>query len=490
MERAKRSGLKGNAARIDAQKRYDEALASSKAASPARPRPGARRPTTSTALVVQRPQPRRAVPTLTNRISNLEAYLCNPKYHEAYLRNFGRHVPMPRATATNGATANKTLPVNATIANTYSVSPGEYMFIVPTPEDVYNRPYMVVRVLGGQYNYTFGGWFGGISPQNLFGATPTTGVIDSRALEFKGAQLEITAAVSYNAAASVTVLDPYTAFNYGKALGYEQVASLDLQKSSPLMLGDTTQRPYYTPHAAVVTPSNIEEIGQTFPLVGSSNNSTMAFKQVLRPITNTYFSATSNAITDPQSLGFVRHPVSAPDPFADNSVQYLTQFGQGVFMFNNPVANTSPISVVVKGDYHYRARIDHDSPAVYMMADSKTVPPATISFEPQIAASQTMATAAAIQSQQHQALLTDRARSLPPVPTRAPAVDPKSTDKPSGDALSLIGKIPVVGTGAEKSIRGLERAFTKGDDPAELFGGLADFAMGGFDALGGLFSWL
>lgn len=451
------------------------------------------KPQASRALVVAKPQLKPAntavkANPLARRVSNLEAYLCNPRYHEAYLRNFGRHLPVPRATTTPGSISNKTLPAMATVQNTYLVQPGYVLFLAPLTEDILNRPFiMATNQVSGNYStwdYSFGNWFGGRGPQNLFGSVPNQGVVDSRAVQFKGGQVNVDVSAPMNTTGSVSVLDPYNSLLYGKATGLEQ-SSYRPDPLSTWRLGDQDSRPYYGQLAIGPTVTDFKNNSQNFAVVGGSQASTWSARQVLRPHAHTFVCSVAGngppAATDAQALGFYADPVNGT-----TGLNVLQRFAQGMYCIDNPPTSTAALAVTITGDWHYRSRIDLDSPAVYMMADDKTNPPTSIEFEPRISTGATMAMAAAAQSAQHTPPQAPRRALIQQnVPVSVAAIDNKAVaPKDNG------GFIPSLSGGVKKAFGGLERAWTKGDNVGDLVGGLGEFTLGTLEGIGSILSIL
>lgn len=450
------------------------------------------KPAVSRALTVTKSSPTIAKTVkpspLARRVSNLEAYLCNPRYHEAYLRNFGRHLPVPRATASPGSISNKTLPAMATVQNTYLVQPGFVLFIAPLSEDLNNRPFiMATNQFSGNYStwdYSHGNWFGGRGPQSLFGAVPPQGIIDSRGIQFKGGQVNIDVSAPMNTTGSIAVLDPYNSLLYGKATGLEQT-KYGPSPTAQYNLGDQDSRPYYGQMAIGPNVADFTGNSQNFAVVGGSQASTWSSRQVLRPHAHVFTCPVSGQgpVSPPAALalGFVDEPENGV-----TALNYLQQFAQGIYCIQNPPTSTAAIAVTITGDWHYRSRIDMDAPAIYMMADDKTVPPSSIEFEPRISTGLSSAMAAAAQSAQHTPLrATQRAHIQQSVPVSVAAIDAKAVaPKENG------GFIPSLSGGVKKAFGGLERAWTKGDNVGDLVGGLGEFTLGTLEGIGSILSIL
>lgn len=412
-----------------------------------------------------------------NMISQADAYLKHPKYHEYYIRNHSRSYPMPLA-ATDGI-ANKTLPVTATVSEALTVPPGYQCIIVPTPDYPSGAPYL--RAMGPQTAPTRaltideGKWFGGYSPQTLLGPAPQAGLVDDRALQFKSGCTEISVAVAYDNSCTVGFLDPYTTLQYGKSLGLMQQGA---PVTAPVSVHSNQYRDWvYTTDVDMTTAVNFDSfmaLAVRQNLVGSSKQSGISFKQLLRPHAHTFNPAVNGTGLGAPLLQDIGWPSNTPLPtVSETYVQKLGIFAQGMYLIDNS-NGSSAVSVEVAMDMHYRVRVDNQAPAVYDMADDRSTPKHSIEFIPTSVMAPSKREAA---EASHAVNGTTKAVPSNIVPA-ASAVQGST----SGWA-SVTSQIPIFGGNITKAGKGLERAFTRGGDVGELIGGLSDFATG---TLGGL----
>lgn len=432
--------------------------------------------------------------TQGTRVSQLGAYLNHEKYPEFYVRNFSRAYPMPLAANTN--IANKTLPITATVSTAFTVPGGAYCIIAPTPDHPENVPYVMMMITAGSTNSSnlvLGSWFGNISPQGLCGASPSSGNVDDRSLQFKAGVSEISLSVAYNAAAAIGYLDPFTTLEYGKALGYvrTKLPSEDPAFGRFPQSSESSDWPYTTTRN-FINFSDMMNNAVRQSLVGSTRQSSMTFRQILKPIGHCFNPAVGLGVTQPAALNRIGWPSNTPmsnsPPDGPDKIQAgdLAIFGQGLYLIDNSNSTTS-VAVEMFMDMHYRVRVDNQAPAVYMMADDRSTPKHSITWEPSTAMAGGRTSAV---EQSHRANATSASAPLPkPITPSATAIKGDSLPSSSSSNTSFLEKIPVVGKGVGKAAGGLERAFTKGDDVGELLGGLGDFALGTLDAMGSLFSF-
>lgn len=433
--------------------------------------------------------------TRGTRISQLSAYLNHEKYPEFYVRNFSRAYPMPLAAHSN--IANKTLPVTATVSTAFTVPGGSYCVIAPTPDHPENVPYVSMMITPDNSGpnpptvrtLTLGSWFGNISPQGLCGASPTTGNVDDRSLQFKAGVSEISMSVAYNATASIGYLDPYTTLDYGKALGYVRTkpASFDPAVDRAPYSSEASDWPYTTTRN-FINFSDMMNNAVRQSLVGSTRQSSISFRQIIKPVGHSFNPAVAVGSMSADELNRIGWPTNTPlsNSVSANLAGDMAIFGQGLYLIDNSNSTTA-VAVEMSMDMHYRVRVDNQAPAVYMMADDRSTPKHSITWEPSTAMAGGR-TAAVEQS--HRANATSASAPLPkPITPAASAIKGDSLPSSSSSNTSFLEKIPVVGKGVGKAAGGLERAFTKGDDVGELLGGLGDFALGTLDAMGSLFSF-
>ncbi|MCW4011404.1 MAG: hypothetical protein NWF07_00280 [Candidatus Bathyarchaeota archaeon] len=72
---------------------------------------------------------------------------------------------------------------------------------------------------------------------------------------------------------------------------------------------------------------------------------------------------------------------SPPD---SNLAGDMAIFGQGLYLIDNSNSTTA-VAVEMGMDMHYRVRVDNQAPAVYMMADDRSTPKHSITWEPSTA---------------------------------------------------------------------------------------------------------
>jgi len=151
---------------------------------------------------------------------------------------------------------------------------------------------------------------------------------------------------------------------------------------------------------------------------------------------------------------------------------------------------TSAVAVDLKMEMAYRVRVDNSAPAIYMSADSDTVPKHSIEFKPVTAIATSVAAAASLQrSGANAKAVVPAINAKPATPNHlSDAVSTMKQHEPSiiGKISDVVGHVPVVGGGVAKALRGGEKIATAGD-AGDVFAGLLDVGLGVGNALAGLF---
>lgn len=421
---------------------------------------------------------------LAGLINHVPAIMKNPKYHDYYLANFGHDLPIPYA-ATDGM-ANKTLGVRASVSDALTVAAGCKAVIVPSPDHWRNRPYLMYVYSGTVWSSNEGDWYGGYSPQSLLGPPPTPSVrrcVDDRSLQFKGGLLEATVSVAYNQSCVVGFIDPFSTMGYGMALGLMQSHERTLDPTTRVYSSQPREYPYST-EIASPTWEGLMSLAVRSTLIGSSASSGIALRQIIRPFGHCFACATDVGATtdDIESLGY--NPIlNVTDPANASS------FAQGMYLIDNTYGS-SAVAVELKMEMAYRARVDNQAPAVYMMADSETVPKHSIEFRPVTTAAPTIALAAEKQAAAH------GSKAVAPSPVASPAdtahmqkaVAAMRRSEPSliGKISNVVSNVPVVGSGLSTAIRGGEKIAHAGD-AGDVFAGLLDVGKGLGSAVSGFF---
>lgn len=425
---------------------------------------------------------------LAGLINAMPTIMKNPKYHDYYLANMGHSLPIPYA-ATDGI-ANKTVGVRGSVSSAVTVPPGAVTIIVPTPDHYFNAPYVLIQFQTGVPVQEFGAWYGGISPQALLGVPPSDVVeanVDDRSLQFKGGLLELTASVAYNQSCIVGHLDPYATMGYGMALGLMQRRVTDLLPGAAYS-AQVGEFPYFTDVATTNVAAALDMAVKT-TLIGSSSNSGVSYRQIIRPFAHCFSAAVAYDVpnlTGPQlsNLGY-------PASLAGTDITTLSKYAQGMYVIDNR-SGSSAVAIDMKMEMAYRVRVDNKAPAIYMSADSDTVPKHSIEFKPVTAIASSVANAASMQQS------NASARALVPAVTVKPATMNHMADavavarkhEPSvvSKIADVVNHVPVVGRGVSTALRGGEKIATAGD-AGDVFAGLFDIGRGAFDSFGSLFGF-
>lgn len=417
---------------------------------------------------------------VTGLISNLPAIMKNPAYHDYYLRHFGHELPIPYA-ATDGV-ANKTVGVRGSVSAAITVPAGMRFVLIPTPDSPFNTPYIsaIVDGGGGSVIATLGQWYGGICPQALVGPQPdlsTGGNVDDRSLQFKGGLCEVSVSVGYNQSAVVGHIDPYATLHYGKALGLRQVGSTPVVDPDQAHSTQYRDYPYFSPPAGIAFPELMDQAVRK-TLIGSSSQSGIVYRQVIRPSAHCFAAAIAPAfgITHDQlhALGYPPH-VTIGSVIGNTSV-----FAQGMYLVDN-YNGSSAVAVEITMQMAYRVRVDNQAPAIYMAADDETVPKHSIEFKPTTASAPTRQEAMLVSHSLH--------ASRAPTNTPAPAIANTSHMRDSvraitehgEDAMSkirgIIGKVPKVGENLSQALGGGAKV-VNAENFGDVVGGLFEMGKG------------
>lgn len=223
-------------------------------------------------------------------------------------------------------------------------------------------------------------------------------------------------------------------------------------------------------------------------LIGSSSASGVAYRQIIRPYAHGFTCCVERTDDLPgvrNALVNLGYPISLLNHTCGDIVTYA----QGVYLIDNR-NGTSPVAVDLKMEMAYRVRVDNSAPAIYMSADSETVPKHSIEFKPVIAMAPNVAAAATLQR------TSSNARAVVPAINAKPAspnhmndaISTMKNNEPSiiGKISDVVGHVPVVGGGVAQALRGGEKIATAGD-AGDVFTGLLDVGLGVGGALAGLF---
>lgn len=426
---------------------------------------------------------------LAGLINSLPTIMKNPKYHDYYLANMGHSLPIPYA-ATDSV-ANKTIGVRASVSEAITVPPGHRYLIMPSPDHFFNAPYVLVDdVTNVAMAVSYGKWYGGISPQTLVGPSPSlygSRAIDDRSLQFKGGLVEVNVSVAYNQSCIVAHLDPFATLGYGMAMGMIQ----ELPKGDRGAYSYSAQPrefPYFSEAHLATNFDGIQDLAVKTTLIGSSTASGVAYRQILRPFSHGFSCAISrdsalNAVWE--ALPFLGYPKG----LLENTCGDIVTYAQGIYMIDNR-NGTSAVAVDLKMEMAYRVRVDNSAPAIYMSADSDTVPKHSIEFKPVTAIASSVAAASSLQRS------VANARAVVPAINAKPATPNHLSDAVStmkhhessiiGKISDVVGHVPVVGGGVAQALRGGEKIATAGD-AGDVFAGLLDVGRGVGSAVAGIF---
>lgn len=426
---------------------------------------------------------------LAGLINSIPTIMKNPKYHDYYLANMGHALPIPYA-ATD-TIANKTIGIRASVSEAITVPAGHRYLIMPSPDHFFNAPYVLVDdVTNVPMVVSYGKWYGGISPQALVGPAPlvtAARAIDDRSLQFKGGLAELNVSVAYNQSCVVAHLDPFATLGYGMALGLIQELAGGLRPNT-CYSAQPREYPYFTEAINANNFEPIQDLAVQTTLIGSSSSSGVAYRQIIRPFAHG-FSCAVEPTTDLTTLRNALPYMGYPQRLLSSTSGDVASYAQGIYMIDNR-NGTSAVAVDLKMEMAYRVRVDNSAPAIYMSADSDTVPKHSIEFKPVTAIAPNVAAAASLQRFGSQARAVVPAISAKPASPNhlSDAISTMKHHEPSiiGKISDMVGHVPVVGGGVAQALRGGEKIATAGD-AGDVFAGLLDVGLGVGNAVAGFF---
>lgn len=426
---------------------------------------------------------------LAGLINSLPTIMKNPKYHDYYLANMGHSLPIPYA-ATDSI-ANKTIGVRASVSEAITVPPGHRYLIMPSPDHFFNAPYVLIDdVTNVPMAISYGKWYGGISPQALVGTPPSLfagKAIDDRSLQFKGGLAEVNVSVAYNQSCVVAHLDPFATLGYGMAMGLLQELPSG-QRPGTSYSAQPREFPYFAEAKVANDFDGIQDLAVKTTLIGSSSASGVAYRQIIRPYAHGFTCAVEET-TDLPSVRNALPYLGYPQGLLNATCGDIVTYAQGIYMIDNK-NGTSAVAVDLKMEMAYRVRVDNSAPAIYMSADSDTVPKHSIEFKPVTAIASSVAAASSLQrSGANARAVVPAINAKPASPNHlSDAVSTMKHHEPSiiGKISEVVGHVPVVGGGVAQALRGGEKIATAGD-AGDVFAGLLDVGRGVGSAVAGIF---